>query len=130
MTLTLIHGHMGARKQKTSTYISCQSFKLTWMAFRMLFTLFHLMKLILIISCPIYGQGREPNLCDFVRKASILACIQIFTGQFFVQTRYDDTTERYILLTVWVILTFIEGHSCKRHQELLHSFSCKFLDRF
>ena len=34
-----------------------------------------------------------------------------------------ETTELYILLPVWITLTFIQGHGSVRDQKLLHSLA-------
>ena len=72
-------------------------------------------------------QGREPYLCDFVTKlAGWLAFEHWLTSVF--QTLCDDKDD-------WnqhfdASLTFMQGHSCKRNQKLLHIFSCNFLNTF
>ena len=37
-----------------------------------------------------------------------------------------EITERYIIMPVWISLTFIHSHRFMRCQKLVHSFSCKF----
>ena len=40
------------------------------------------------------------------------------------------TTKLYILISVWMTLTFIQGHSCTRNQKLWYPFSQKFCSGF
>ena len=44
--------------------------------------------------------------------------------------KMKDTTRLYILILVWMTLTFILEHNYKRNHICLHSFSCKFLNEF
>ena len=52
-------------------------------------------------------------------KEEVDAFIHLLTDV--LLTRYDDRD--YLVLPVWIILTFIQGHGCVRKQKLLHSLS-------
>ena len=62
-------------KAKTSVPIISSSFKLIWMEFGILLRLVEVMNLILILACVFNIQGREPYLCDFIKKNWTLTCI-------------------------------------------------------
>ena len=49
---------------------------------------------------------------------------------FFKLGMFIETSEPYILIWIWMTLTFVQGHSWARNWKLLHSFSRKFLIRF
>ena len=114
-----------------------------------LLRLIGVMNLILILRCPFHIQGKEPCLCDFVKnktkqnkttpppqkkndykKATLLHWLVFrhLLTDFFL-TWYDDrdgATKLYILLSDWMTLTLIQGHSCMRNQQL----RCHFLENF
>ena len=74
----------------------------------------------LILLCPFSIQGRETYLGDVVeKKTTTLACIHSFEDQFLSNFGIMiKTTNLYILISVWMTLTFIYGHSCMRNQKL------------
>ena len=69
-------------------------------------------------------EGREPYLSDFVNKSLAFACIQTFTDQFL--SSLIEATKLYILTSVWMSLTFIQGGSCMKNPDLLCPFSGEF----
>ena len=54
-------------KANTSAAIISQTFQLIWMEFGVQLRLVGVMNLILVLSCPLSIQGRQPYLCDFVK---------------------------------------------------------------
>ena len=74
----------GCKKANTSVAIISQSFSSIWMEFGIVLRLVGVVNLILILFyfCPFSIQGREPYLCDFIRKPLALADMQTFTDQF------------------------------------------------
>ena len=80
-------------------------------------------------SCPAWSvfKGENPTqeiLCLMLTLACIQSFADIFLGVMV------DCTELCIFIPVWIIWTFIQGHSCLRKQTLVCSFSCKVLDQF
>ena len=80
-------------------------------------------------------QGRKPYICDCAQKKTpkkpqprtwTLACIQKFwTDSFFKLSMMIQVTKFYILISVWMTLTFIQGCGCMRNEKLV-PFSHKF----
>ena len=68
---------------------------------------------VLILSCPVNIQGREPYLSDFIIKKKknpnpkMLVCIQTFKPISFRHSLMIGTTKLYILISVWMTLTFV-----------------------
>ena len=107
------------KKAKSSAPIISQSFPLIWMEFALPLrhdgVLNHILTLSHLFSIP----GREPYLCDFVKK------------MFNVSFKFGlilKCTIVYILVSVLMTLTFIQGHSCMRNPKLWYPFSykCKY----
>ena len=115
MNLTLIQGHRSVRKQKL-LQLSHKSFQLIWMEFCILLRLVRMMNFLLILSQPFSFQGREPYLHDFIKKEpltfgwylDVYWLISLKLGMMI------EITTLYILRSVWMTLTFSEGHSCYR----------------
>ena len=69
------------------------------------------------LSHPFSFLGREPYLCDFVKKKNNKKTLNIglYSGTCsldFFQTWYDDRDLKlYILISVWMALTVFQGHS-------------------
>ena len=58
-----------------------------------------------------------------------MACIYTFSFYRAISVKLGvmiETTELYILMSVWMTLTFIQGHSCMRNQ----NFGVHFLRNF
>ena len=126
-------GLMISRKQKVSAPFISQIFQWIQMEFGMLLRLVcGLMSLILTLSHLISIQGTELNLANFVIKKTLTFGFHsdIFRSISFKLCIVTDTAILYCLMPVGMILTFIQGHSCKRKQKLLLSFSRKFLNWF
>ena len=70
----------------------------------------------------------------FVKKLLTLTCIQTFTDQFlsfsFKLVMMIEATKLYILKSVWMTLTFIQGHSCMKNQKLWCPYSRRFMYQF
>ena len=147
MTVTFIQGHRGARKRKLLCQLS-QKFAFDLNGFLvccwdLLVWWFHTC---FILTVPFSIQGREPDSHDFVKKTNkqktpktkkikqknfnislysdIYECVPFKLGLMI------ETSELYILTSVWMTLTSIQGHSCMRNQRLWCPFSCKFQYRF
>ena len=116
---SLIQGHMGARKQKLLRQLSRKVFNwfewsmayhwdlLVWWTWHS-FYLFHSIVM-----------GENPTCMISLEKLQCLACIQTFGMM-------RKTTTPYILISVWITLTFIQGHSRIRNQK----FGVHFLTKF
>ena len=113
-------------------------FQLIWMGFCILLRLVRVMNLILIfissshfsrVSRLVIFQGIEPYLCDFVRgkePSNIGLYSDIYRPVSFKLAIMIGTTKFFMLISVWIKLTFIQGHSCMRNQTLWCPFSQKF----
>ena len=80
----------------------------------MLLRLVGVMNLVLILSHLFSIQGREPYFDGFVEEANnvglypgIYRPISIKLSMMIL-----EATKFYILISVWMTLTFIQGHSC------------------
>ena len=65
-------------------------------------------------------------MCFRWKKTVTLACVQKFVDCFLSIGVMIGTAKLNILITVWMTMTFIHGHSCMRNQKLL----CPFLGKF
>ena len=64
------------------------------------------------ILCPFTIQEREPYLCDFIKKnpnLNIDLCSEVDRLVSFKLGMIIETAVLYILVTVWMTLTFIQG---------------------
>ena len=87
------------------------------MAFDILLGLVGVMDLTLILFRLFDTKGREPYLCDFINKT--LACIMMLMTAAFFQTWYNERDHEAVhLMSVWMTLIFIQGHSCMSIQKL------------
>ena len=90
-----------------------------------------LVSLKLILSRPISVQGSEPYSCDFVNNNNNKCWhADIYWLISFKFSMMIGNTKLYILVTVWMALNFIQGHSFMRNQKLLLPISYKFHDWF
>ena len=71
------------------------------------------MNLILMLSHLFSIEGREPHLCDFVEKVYIGLYLDIYG---LISFKLGITTD--ILISFWIRLAFIQGHSCMGNQKL------------
>ena len=76
--------------------------------------------LIFILSCLVKVQGRQFYLFGFLKKLNIGMYLDIYG---LISFKLGLMRMNYILISVWMILTIIQGHSCMRNQELLHLFA-------
>ena len=107
----------GCEKANTSMPIISQSFQSIWMEFSigLLLRLVDVMNLILILSRPFSIQGSEPYLCDFSLKKTNKHCL--------VFRHLETDFQALNFISVWITLTFIQGHSCMRYQKHWFPFS-------
>ena len=83
----------------------------------MLLKIVSVMNLILILSHLFNIQGREPYLCDFVQRTRTVPWYSDICGLIsFKSGVIIETSKLYILISVWITLTFIEDLSCMRNQ--------------
>ena len=76
-----------------------------------------LMNLILILAGLINIQGKESYLCEFLPKTHIGLYLDIYGLIFFFDLGLMiETTKFYILIPVWITLTFNQGHICMRNE--------------
>ena len=114
-------------KAKTSAPIILQSFQLIWMEIGTLLRIVGMMNLIIILFHPLSNQGREPNFCDFVSKNFNVGFYSDISRP--ISFRFGMMIERtklYIMVSLWMTLTFIQGHSCIRNKK----FGCPFSHQF
>ena len=128
LTLTLIQGHMSARKQKLLHQVSRKVFNL----------------LLNGICCTVetsWGDERHTRFVSSIkysREKSMFAsfCFWKKVNNGLYSGIYGpislklgmmiETTKLYILISVWKTWTFIHGHSCRWNQKLSYPFSHKF----
>ena len=117
------------QKAKGSGPVSLQSSRWIWMEIGLLLRLIGLMNLMLILSCLINIQGREPY---FVRKTPQPFNVHsdTYTSISFRLGIVIETTELCILIPVWMTLTFIWDHSYHEVKDCCVHFFCKVLCRF
>ena len=88
------------------------------------------MNFILVLFRPFSIQGRERLLCDFVRKKDKPIRVGLYSNIYrpisFKLSIMIKIIELYILISVWMTLTFIQDHSCIGNQKLWCAFSHKF----
>ena len=114
-----------SKKAKAAPVIS-QTIQSNWMEFGILLRCVRVINLMLILSHSFNTQGKEPYLCDFFKEnVNLGLCSDIYRPIFFKLGTIIETTKFYILISVWMTLTFIQGHSCMRNQKLLCPFSWK-----
>ena len=70
------------------------------------------MKLILVLSSPLSIRGRVSYLCDFVKKRYIGLHLDIYRPISFKCGVMMGTAMLYILISLGVTWTFIQGHNC------------------
>ena len=86
-----------------------------------------MMNLILVLSCQFSILGRETYLYDFVKKNfNVGLCSDNKRLVSFKFGMMMETTKLYILISVWMTSTFIQGHSCIRNQILQCPLSRKY----
>ena len=90
----------------------------------LLLSLADVMNLILILSSPLNMQGREAYLCNFVEKKTNKKAFNVGLDSDILRPisfRFGTvigTIKFYILISVWMALTSVQGHSCMRNQKL------------
>ena len=93
------------------------------------------MNFIVILSCPFqYSSQRTADVIllkkNFKKRkkkiTQTLACVWTFTDWFHSNLLMIEITKVYISIPLWMILTFIQSHSCVRNQKLLFLFPGKF----
>ena len=84
------------------------------------------------LFCPFSIQGREPYLCHFVNsKKKISLYSDIYKPASFKLGMMIEITKLSVLISVWITLTIIQGHSCMRNiKKLWCPFSHKCTYRF
>ena len=104
-------------KAKTSVPVISQSFRSILMEYGILFRLATVMNLRLILPCPFNVQGRKPYLymISFEKNINVRLFSDIYRLISFKLCMMIETTEQYILISVLVALTFIQGHRCLRN---------------
>ena len=116
LTLTLIQA-------KTSAPIFSRSFPLISMEFDIPLRLVDVVILILILFRPLCMQGREPYSCQFIKKIFNIGLYSDIYGPISVKLgMMIETAKLCILMSVLMMLTFIQGHSCMRNQQFLCPF--------
>ena len=89
-----------------------------------LFRLVGVMNLILLLSGPYNILAREPYLYNFINKnINIVLYSNIYRPISLKLGMMIETTKLYILISVWMALTFVQGHNCMRNQNLGCLFS-------
>ena len=81
----------------------------------MLQKLVGVMNLILFLSCPFNIQGRGPYMISFKKTFNIGLFSDIYRP-FSLKLGMIMKTKLYILISVWMTLTIIQGHGCIRNQ--------------
>ena len=100
------------------------------------------------IICAFNIQGRESYLCYFIKNThththiyihftdihtytfSVGLYLRIYRPTSVKRGMMIKATKLNILISVWMALTFFEGHSCMRNRKLRCPFSRKFNSRF
>ena len=102
-----------------SAPIISQSFQSIWMECGILLRFVSVINLIFISSCPFVVHGREPYLYYFVWKQNLNVGLfsDIWRPIYFKLGMMIRTTKLYMLIPVWITLTFIQGHSCIRNSK-------------
>ena len=100
------------KKVKTFGPIVLQSFQSMWMGYGILLRLAGVLNLILILSCLLNIPGRQPCICDFVKKQkqkkkqSKTFKVRLFSviyGPISLKPgMMVGTTKLYILMSVWM----------------------------
>ena len=106
-------------KAKQFVPVISQNFWLVWIEFGILLRLVDVMNLILISSHP-FSTGENHTKFNIGLYSHIYRPISFRFGTLI------ETTMLYILISVWMALTFIQSDSCMRNQKLLCPFSHKF----
>ena len=109
-------------KGHTFAAMISQSFQSVWMEFGVLLRLVGVMNLILV-SCLFNIQGREPSMCDFVKKKKKFGLYSDIYR--LISFKFDlmiGTTKRNILISIWMTMTFIQGQDCLINQKLWCQF--------
>ena len=120
-------------KTKPSAPIISHTFQSVCMEIDILLRLVGVMNLSFFLSRPFSFQGRNPYLCDFVKKTkqnnnkkhthlNVGLYSDIYRPIFFKLGMVIETTDSYTLTLVWMISTFNQGHSYMRNQNLLFPF--------
>ena len=125
--MTLIQGHMGARKQKHMCQLSHKVYRQFWwhlVYFSGLLVWWILYSLSL--SWPVL-KGENPANVILSKNFSVGLYSDISWPISFKLGMMIETTELFILTPD---LDFIQGHSCMRNQKCVRSFSGKHLSRF
>ena len=84
---------------------------------------------IVVLSCPFNIPGRNcpTDMILFKKNFNFGLYSHICSQISFKLDMMIKTTKLYILISVWMTLTFIQGHSCIRNKKKLWCpFSCKF----
>ena len=124
LALDLVSRSQECEKANTSTPVISQSFQSSWMEFGILLRLVGVGNLILVLSCPVNIQGREPYIYDCVKNnfKRWLVFRHLQTDVFKLGGIIESIL-LYGFTSVWMTLIFIQGHSCIRNQKLW----CPFL---
>ena len=73
----------------------------------------------------VYSYSRESYLCDSEKKIMVGLYSNIYKPIYFKLGMLTETTKSYILISVWITLTFIQVHSFMWKQKLLCPLSQK-----
>ena len=81
--------------------------------------IFDVMNLAFILSCLFNFKGDNPTYLILLKKNfNVGLYSDIWKPNYFKFDVIIETTKLYILLSVWMTLTFIQGHSCIRNEKL------------
>ena len=112
------------KKANTSAPIISQRFQSISMVFGIELKVVGVMNLTLISSCPFTFQKREPCWCEFLKKnktkttttkTNVGLYSDIYRAISFKLFMRIGNTKLCILISVWMTLIFIQGHSCMRN---------------
>ena len=123
--LTLIQGHMSARKQKLLRQLPPKLFDLDGISC-LVETLMWWISYTFYFVHSVYKGEKPTYVISFKTKFNFGLYSNIFRPISFKLDVMIGPTKFYILISVWMTLTFIRGHSCVRNQKLWCPFSQKF----
>ena len=128
--------HRSARKQNTSAPMISQSFELIWMEIGILLIHISVMNFILFfwggggVGVGVGGvhsvfKGKILLIWFCCKPCNIGLYLDIYWLISFILGMMMETLKHYILISVWMILMFIQGHSYMRTKKIQCPFSCK-----
>ena len=122
--LRFIEGHSCMRKQKLPGHF-LQIFQLIWMKFGMPQLPVGLFNIRLTLFAWLVIKGENPTSVGVIEVFK--NCLHLDTYELisFKLWRMIHLTKPYILIPVWITLTFTKGHMVTRKLELVCSFCCK-----